>query len=57
LGGRFRPDYAACRRSEASADLVPDAVLAAVALEHGAAVVSFDRDFARFEGVDWIRPD
>lgn len=46
----------ACRRGEATADLLPDSVLAAVALEHGAAVVSFDRDVARFEGVDWIRP-
>lgn len=47
----------ACRQGEASADLLPDAALAAVALEHGAGVVSFDRDFARFEGVDWTRPD
>lgn len=46
----------ACRRGEATADLVPDAVLAAVALEHGATVVSFDRDFARFDGIDWEQP-
>lgn len=32
-------------------NLVGDAHLAALALEHGATVVSFDRDFARFEGV------
>lgn len=37
-------------------DLVPDAVLVAIAAEHGAAVVSFDRDFARFPGVEWISP-
>jgi uncharacterized protein len=35
---------------------VNDAHLAALALEHGAAVVSFDRDFARFEGIRLIRP-
>jgi predicted nucleic acid-binding protein len=32
-------------------NLVGDAHLAALALEHGATVVSFDRDFARFAGV------
>ncbi|MCY7315960.1 MAG: PIN domain-containing protein [Rubrivivax sp.] len=32
-------------------NLVNDAHLAALALEHGATVVSFDRDFARFAGV------
>lgn len=32
-------------------NLVTNAHLAALALEHGAAVVSFDRDFARFSGV------
>ena len=32
-------------------NLVGDAHLAALALEHGAAVVSFDRDFTRFDGV------
>jgi len=37
-------------------NLVNDAHLAALALEHDAAVVSFDRDFARFEGVKLVRP-
>jgi toxin-antitoxin system PIN domain toxin len=32
-------------------NLTTDAHLAALALEHGAEVVSFDRDFARFAGV------
>jgi predicted nucleic acid-binding protein len=40
----------------AGGNLVNDAHLAALALEHGADVVSFDRDFARFEGVRWIMP-
>jgi predicted nucleic acid-binding protein len=34
-----------------AANLVNDAQLAALALEHGAEVVSFDRDVGRFEGV------
>lgn len=37
-------------------NLVGDAHLAALALEHGAAVVSFDRDFARFSGLRLVRP-
>lgn len=37
-------------------NLVNDAHLAALALEHGASIVSFDRDFARFEGVAVTRP-
>lgn len=37
-------------------NLVGDAHLAVLALEHGATVVSFDRDFARFEGVAHLRP-
>lgn len=40
----------------AAGNLVGDAHLAALALEHGATVVSFDRDFARFEGVSLLRP-
>ena len=36
--------------------LVMDAVLAAIALEHGAALCSADRDFARFPGLRWINP-
>ncbi len=36
--------------------LVMDAVLAAIALEHGATLCSADRDFARFPGLRWINP-
>ena len=43
-------------RSGTAGNLVGDAHLAALALEHGATVVSFDRDFARFEGVAWRLP-
>ncbi len=37
-------------------NLVTDADLAALALEHGATVVSFDSDFGRFQGVRWATP-
>jgi toxin-antitoxin system PIN domain toxin len=37
-------------------NLTMDAHLAALAIEHGATVLSFDRDFARFEGVPWVLP-
>lgn len=43
-------------RAGTAGNLVGDAHLAALALEHGATVVSFDRDFARFEGVRLQRP-
>jgi toxin-antitoxin system PIN domain toxin len=38
------------------ANHVPDAHLAALALEHGLAVCSTDGDFARFAGVRWENP-
>ncbi|ANS78974.1 Toxin 1, PIN domain [Serinicoccus hydrothermalis] len=37
-------------------NLVPDAQLAALALELGVAVVSADSDFARFPEVRWLNP-
>jgi uncharacterized protein len=37
-------------------NLVGDAHLAALALEYGATIVSFDRDFARFDGLALLRP-
>jgi uncharacterized protein len=36
--------------------LVMDAVLAALAIEHGATVYTTDRDFSRFPGVTWVNP-
>ncbi len=39
-----------------SANLVADAYLAALALEHGLTVVSTDSDFARFETVPSLNP-
>ena len=42
--------------SRATGNLVPDAHLAALALEHGLTVYSTDRDFAAFAGLSWIDP-
>lgn len=37
-------------------NLVSDAHLAALAIEHGAELYSFDHDFQRFSGVRWVLP-
>ncbi len=37
-------------------NLVPDAHLAALAIEHGAELCSADRDFGRFPGLRWVNP-
>lgn len=41
---------------ETRADLIPDAHLAALAIEHGLVLCSADRDFGRFEGLRWENP-
>jgi len=37
-------------------NLVSDAVLAALCLEHGLTIVSADSDFARFRDLEWLNP-
>lgn len=37
-------------------NLVPDAHLAALAIEHGLTLCSTDGDFARFSGLRWLNP-
>jgi len=37
-------------------NLVTDAHLAALAIEHGVAVCSADSDFARFRQISWVNP-
>lgn len=39
-----------------SGDLMPDAHLASLAIEHGVGVCSTDGDFARFTGLPWHNP-
>lgn len=43
-------------RHDVRGHLVPDAALAALALEHGLGVASADTDFARFREVRWENP-
>jgi toxin-antitoxin system PIN domain toxin len=44
------------RAAGGGGNLVNDAHLAALAIEHRGAVVSYDADFDRFPGVTWRRP-
>lgn len=45
-----------CREVNAKANLIPDAYLAALAIEHGCEFVTCDKDFGRFEGLRWRSP-
>jgi toxin-antitoxin system PIN domain toxin len=45
-----------CRVARARGNLIPDAYLAALAIETGSELVTTDGDFARFPGVRWRRP-
>jgi uncharacterized protein len=45
-----------CRKTGASGKLVPDAYLAALALENGCEFISTDTDFGRFPGLRWRHP-
>lgn len=44
------------RRHGGRANLVPDAHLAALAIDHGLVLCSSDSDFARFPGLRWVDP-
>ncbi len=37
-------------------NLIPDAHLAALAVEHGLTVYSADQDFGKFQGIKWKNP-
>jgi toxin-antitoxin system PIN domain toxin len=41
---------------QAVANLVTDAHLAALAIEHGCELISTDTDFSRFPGIKWKNP-
>lgn len=43
-------------RHQVVGNLVPDAHLVALAIEHGLTVCSADSDFARFDEVRWLNP-
>ncbi len=56
-GGRHWKIFAGlCSRAEAKGNLVPDAYLAALAIETGCEWITTDRDFGRFEGLRWRHP-
>lgn len=45
-----------CAQASARGNLVPDAYLAALAIESGSEWITDDGDFARFPGLRWRRP-
>jgi toxin-antitoxin system PIN domain toxin len=45
-----------CRKIEAKGNDIPDAYLAALALEKGTELMTADRGFARFPGLKWKHP-
>jgi toxin-antitoxin system PIN domain toxin len=45
-----------CQQAGAKGNLVPDAYLAALAIESGSEWISTDRDFSRFPGLKWHHP-
>lgn len=45
-----------CREANAKGNLVPDAYLAALAIESGCEWLTTDRDFGRFPGLKWSHP-
>jgi uncharacterized protein len=47
---------ALCIDARAEGNLIPDAYLAALAIESGCEFVSTDRDFARFPALSWSDP-
>jgi len=44
------------RDGQTAGPLIMDAVLAAIAIEHGATLYTTDRDFSRFAGLKWVNP-
>ncbi len=56
-GGRHWEIFARlCRASNAKGNLVPDAYLAALAIESGSEWITTDRDYSRFAGLRWRHP-
>ena len=45
-----------CQQVNAKGNLVPDAYLAALAIESGSVWVTTDRDYSRFPGLKWRHP-
>jgi uncharacterized protein len=45
-----------CRDADARGNLIPDAWLAALAIESGCEFITTDRDYSRFAGLRWRHP-
>ena len=45
-----------CRRTAVRGNLVPDAYIAALAIESGCEWITTDRDYSRFPGLKWRHP-
>ena len=45
-----------CKTAKTAGNLIQDAWLAALAIESGCEWITTDRDFARFEGLNWRAP-
>ncbi len=45
-----------CREAGAKGNLIPDAYLAALAIESGSEWITTDRDYSRFPGLRWRHP-
>lgn len=45
-----------CRDADARGNLIPDAWLAALAIESGCEFITTDRDYSRFAGLRWQHP-
>ena len=45
-----------CREAGVKGNLVPDAYLAALAIESGSEWITADRDYSRFSGLRWRHP-
>ena len=45
-----------CAHAQVRGNLVPDAFLAAMAIEHGCEWITTDRDYSRFPGLRWRHP-
>ncbi len=56
-GARFWPIFRGlCETAEARGNLIPEAYLAALAIEHGCELVTADRDFKKFPGLRSSHP-
>lgn len=45
-----------CEAADVKGNLIPDAFLAALAIESGSEWITTDRDFSRFAGLNWRHP-